>query len=330
MVVRETAAAGVRVLVTGSEGFAGRHVQAALARRGAECVRVDRPGSGAEVEVDLADPDLEPARVWERVGSPVTSIVYMAANITRTSSVDGEARSNLRLIAETPVRLVEEGVRRGACAHIVDCSTFKVFGPQRQVRIVAETHPRRPDPFSYGSAKALGERLLAVAAARTGFTYAVVHPTCIYGPGQHRKNAIPLFLDAALGGEAPVVFGDGSSVRDDVYVGDLADVLVEAALRRSTGSFHAAGERARTIMEVAEACCAAVAAIGGPSGLRPRRMPDQRAKWWLDQVFDLEATRRAFGYEPTPLVEGLAREAAWLRAGAPADTTTAIPTWRVA
>jgi UDP-glucose 4-epimerase len=319
MAIRETRGGGGRVIVTGSQGFVGRHVRAALARRGAACVGVDRPGTGAEIEVDLAAPDFDPAAVWERAGE-ARSIIYMAANITRTSSVDAAARSNLRLIAEAHVRLIEAGSARGLCDHIVDCSTFKIFGPQKQPLIVAGTHPRRPDPYSYGSAKALGERLLAIAAPRAGFTYAMVHPTCIYGPGQHLHNAIPLFLGQALKGEHPVVFGDGTSIRDDVFAPDLADVLIEAALRKATGSFHAAGERARSILEVAEVCCEAVERLGVAKGLKPLLEPGKPPKWWLDQRFDLTATRETFGYEPTPLVEGIMAEAEWIRAGAPRET----------
>src|SRR5690606_32048376 len=160
---------------------------------------------------------------------------------------------------------IEAGVERGLCTHLVDCSTYKIYGPQRQERIVAATHPRRPDPFSYGSAKALGERLVAIASARAGFTYAMVHPTCIYGPRQHLHNAIPMFLKAARAGQHPAVCGDGKSIRDDVNAPDLADVLIEAALQKKTGSFNAHGEKARTSLEVAELCCRAIARLGGRS-----------------------------------------------------------------
>lgn len=319
MTIRKTGADGARVIVTGSQGFVGRHVRAALVQRGAECVGVDRPGTGAEIEVDLADPGFDPAAVWTTAGSAV-AVIYMAANITRTSSVDAAARSNLRLIAEAQVRLIEAGAERGLCSHIVDCSTFKIFGPQQQERIVAKTHPRRPDPFSYGSAKALGERLLAIASSRSGFTYSMVHPTCIYGPGQHLHNAIPLFLKSALAGEHPVVFGDGRSIRDDVYAPDLADVLIEAALQKKVGSFHAHGEKPRTILEVAELCCKAVAKLGGREDLEPRLEPGKPPKWWLDQTFDHAATREAFGFEPTPQLDALVCEAEWIRAGAPKET----------
>lgn len=319
MSIRETRADGARVLVTGSQGFVGRHLRAALSRRGVTCIGVDLPGSGAEIEADLADPNFDPQGVWDAAGK-TTSIIYLAARISRTSSVDGAARLNLRLIAEAPVRLIEEAARRGACTHLVDCSTIKVFGPQRQDAIQAATHPRRPDPFCYGSAKALGERLLAIAAPRAGFTYAAVYPTYVYGPGQHLHNAIPIFLKAALGGEDPLVFGDGASLRDDVLAPDVADVLAEAALQQATGSYFAAGEGARTIFEVAEACCLAVAQLTGRPGPRPRLVPGEPPKWWRNQRFDLTPTRTAFGYDPTPLVRGLAFEAAWLQAGAPGET----------
>ncbi|HEU4536174.1 MAG TPA: NAD(P)-dependent oxidoreductase [Polyangiaceae bacterium] len=319
-VASPTAAAGARVLVTGSAGFVGRHVLAALARRGARALGVDRPGSGAEFEADLADPAFDPAALWARTG-PADAVVYMAANITRTSSVDGPARANVRVIVDAPLRLLEAAPpASGRPPHLAYCSTFKVYGPARQALIHPETHPQRPDPWSYGSAKALAERALAVGAARAGFEYAVVRPTCIYGPGQHGHNAIPLFLTAALGGRAPTLYGDGQSVRDDVFVPDLAELLVEAALRRARGSFNAAGERRRTILEVAELCCEVAEGLGA-ARQRPALDASRPAKWWLDQRFDLGPTRQAFGYEPTSLRGGLEAQARWLREGAePART----------
>jgi UDP-glucose 4-epimerase len=198
----------------------------------------------------------------------------------------------------------------------VYCSTFKLYGPAQQPVIDPESHPQRPEPWSYGSAKALAERLLAIASARAGFTYAIVRPTCIYGPGQHLRNAIPVFLQAAWRGEAPTVFGSGTSVRDDVFVSDLVDILAEVAVRRVCGVMHAGGERARTILEVAQLCCDAVAQADGPKGLHPLCDTSKPPKPWLDQRFDTTSTRRQLGYTPTPIAVGLAAEAAWIRAGA--------------
>ena len=302
-----------RLVVTGSEGFVGKHLRRALALRGVEVLGIDRPGTGAEIELDLAS-ELDAGLLATRVG-PVTGVIYMAATITRGSSIDALARRNLTVIAEAAVRLFEAFHHSSPEGRFVYCSTYKGYGPSPETLIDPERPPQRPDPHSYGSAKVLAERLLAIAAARIGATYAAVRPTCIYGPGQHRENAIPRFLAALWSGERPVVFGTGRDVRDDVLVSDLSYCLAEACLRKATGAFHASGERARTIWEVAEECSKAVESLGGPRGLSPVLDRSRPAKWWLDQRFDLERTRRLLGYQPTPLAIGLRREAEWLRDG---------------
>jgi UDP-glucose 4-epimerase len=308
-----------RIVVSGSEGFVGKHLRRALQCRGCEVIGIDRPGTGAELEFDLGDSGLDLREVARRCGE-VQGVIAMAATITRGSSVDEAARANLRVIADSTVLLFEAVAEACSAAHFVMCSTYKSYGPADAERpIDPQQPPQRPDPHSYGSAKALAERLLAISAARTGGRYAVVRPTCIYGPGQHLHNAIPLFLDAAWKGQAPIVFGDGQAVRDDVFAPDLAFCLAEACLGRAEGAFHAAGERARTILEVARLCCQVVAELGGPAGLEPIIDPRRAPKWWLDQTFDLQRTRDLLGYRPTALADGLRAEALWIRDGASAE-----------
>ncbi|HEY6561572.1 MAG TPA: NAD(P)-dependent oxidoreductase [Polyangiaceae bacterium] len=313
-----------RILVTGSQGFVGRHLRRALSARRCTVIGVDRPGTGSEVELDLATPELDMSSLAARLG-PVSGIIYMAATITRGSSVDGPARSNLRAIADAPVRMLEAWHALHGPTHVVYCSTYKGYGPPERLPIDPQRPPQRPDPHSYGSAKALAERLLDIAARRTGARYAVVRPTCIYGPGQHLHNAIPVFLRSCWQGQNPVIFGSGSELRDDVFAPDLAFCLAEACLQRAEGPFHAAGERGRTIIEVAELCCRAVAELGGPSGIRPVLDASRPPKWWIDQSFDLQRTRNALGYEPTPLLEGLKHEARWIKAQGSAEAFAPEP-----
>jgi UDP-glucose 4-epimerase len=305
----------LRVVVTGSQGFVGKHLRRALEQRGCRVIGIDRAGTGSEIEQDLSAPGFDVKPLADRVGA-VSGIIYMAATITRGSSVDALARSNLRAIADAPVRMMEAWHERHGPTHFVYCSTYKGYGPPERLPIDPLRPPQRPDPHSYGSAKVLAERWLEIAARRIGARYAVVRPTCIYGPGQHLHNAIPTFLRSCRQGQAPRVFGTGKDLRDDVFAPDLAYCLAEACLRRAEGPFHAAGERARTILEVAEACCHAVAETGGPSGLVPVVDSSRPPKWWLDQSFDSRRTFEALGYRPTPLLQGLKSEARWLEAGA--------------
>lgn len=296
----------------------GKHLRRALLARGCEVIGVDRPGTAAELAVDLGSEAFTGRaadELAERAGA-LDGVIYMAATITRGSSVDAAARSNLRAIADAAVDVFEACHARSPNAHYVYCSTYKTYGPGEPGPIDPQRPPQRPDPHSYGCAKSLAERLLAISAQRLGVGYAVVRPTCIYGPGQHTHNAIPTFLRSLLEGRAPVVFGTGRDIRDDVFAPDLAYAMIEACLRRVTGAFHAGGERSRNILDTAEVCCDAVAKLTGNPRLSPVLDPSRPPKWWLDQVFDAQRTRTQLDYVPTPLLDGLIAEARWLQAGA--------------
>ncbi|HLV68952.1 MAG TPA: NAD(P)-dependent oxidoreductase [Polyangiaceae bacterium] len=301
---------GSRVLVIGSQGFVGKALRSLLAERGTNPVGVGAPGTSADFEVDLTLPSYDPEALAERVGA-VEGVIYLAARITRGSCVGAEARRNLTVIADAAVRTFEAFHDRYR-AHFVFCSSIKVYGPSEQP-LGPEVPVLRPEPYSYGSAKALAERLLATSALRSGGQLAVVRPSFIYGPGQRADNAIPIFLSACFAGKAPVVFGHGRELRDDVLVRDVAECLAEACSRRATGVFNATGERSRTLFEVAELCCRAVETVGGPAGLHPVLDPSRPGKAWIDQRFDRTRTDAVLGCRATPLFEGLVEQARWMR-----------------
>ena len=307
-----------RVVVTGSQGFVGRHLRRALEVRGCEVIGVDRPGCGAEVELNLAHPGFDARALADRAGR-VDGLIYLAAAPNRGSSVDAAARSNLRAIATAAVATFEAFAGRREAPHFVYCSTYRVYGAKLGV-IEPGDGPGHPDPYSNGSAKALGERLLRVAAERAGQRFAIVRPSCVYGPGQPPEHAIPRFLSAALEGRKPVVFGSGNEVRDDAFVPDVAYCLAEACLRRATGEFHASGVRSRTILEVAEACCRAVELLGGPS-VSPLLDPKQTPKWWQSQRFSWERSRAELDYTPSLFDEALLCQASWISRGADPDAS---------
>ena len=262
--------------MTGSQGFVGGHLRRALGQRGCEVIGVDVAGRGAEIALDLAAFDAD--ALARRVG-PVAGIIHLAARISRSSSVDAAARANLRAIAEAAPLLGEAWRAAHGPTHLVLCSTLKVYGAQPSP-IAPSASPLRPEPRTYGSAKALAERLVAIAGRRAGFSTTIVRLTYVYGPGQAAHNAIPIFLDACWRGEPPVVFGDGHELRDDVLVTDVADGLAEACLRRVEATLNAGGEGARPLREVAALCCQAVAAAGGPTGLVPRFEIRSRCAPW--------------------------------------------------
>jgi UDP-glucose 4-epimerase len=207
-------------------------------------------------------------------------------------------------MVEAPLSLLR--ALDSAPASFVNMSSVQVYG--RPVALpIDETHPK--DPFTaYGVAKLYAEQVLDIAGTKRGTAVASLRAAFIYGPGQHEANVLPRFIDAVRRGEAPVVFGKGEDVRDDVYVGDVAEALRLAMHCKVRGAFNIASGRPHTIRDVALTVCAL-----GPTGLAPRH--EDKPSNWIDRHYTVDRAREAFGFRAeTPFCDGV--RAMW-NAGAP-------------
>ena len=289
----------MRVVVAGGSGFVGRHVVRRLIGRGHEAFSVSAhapalPEPGERVVLcDLADQDLV-ERAAEAC-SPADAIVWLAASIRKRTSIDQTATEDLRVMVEAPLRFLgKQGVPP---VSFVFASSIQAYGAPRRLP-VDEDHPA--DPFIlYGAAKLCAESYLRIACEARGTPLAALRISFIYGPGQHRGNVIPSFLAAVRSGKPPILHGDGSGVRDDVYVGDVARAIEMAIDRRASGTFNIATARPHTTRDLAEIACR----IAG-GGLRPESRPVESG--WIDRWFTADRAREAFGFEAeTPIEEGM-------------------------
>ena len=104
-----------------------------------------------------------------------------------------------------------------------------VYGEQGQNPI---TEHALPAPVSaYGVLKQTGEMLVAMYGKQCGFSYNSLRIANAYGPGQPTRGqgAIAAFLEAAWLDNSVALYGDGKTVRDYIYIDDLADVILDFA-----------------------------------------------------------------------------------------------------
>lgn len=297
----------MNVAVVGGSGFIGRHVVARLTGMGAQVVTLDRrePPRLLDTErfvaADLSSADQ--AETAARACRAVTEVAWLAAEIRHRTGVDEQSCEDLRVMVEGPLRFL--AALPAAPRALVYASSIQVYGHPRYLP-VDEDHPT--DPITaYGVGKLAAERFLSIACAARGTAMASLRLAFVYGPGQHPENVIPRFISRARNGEPPVVHGDGSEVRDDVYVEDVARAVGLALSLRADGPFNIAGGRPRTLLEVAEAVCALA-----PGALKPRHV-DAPSRW-VDRWFTVERARSSLGFTAsTALEDGL--RAMWLEAG---------------
>ncbi len=148
-------------------------------------------------------------------------------------------------------------------------STDEVYGSLGPDGLFEETTPY--DPSSpYSASKAASDHLAKAWFRTYGLPVVVSNCSNNYGPYHFPEKLIPLVILNALEGKELPVYGDGSNIRDWLYVEDHARALSLIATKGRLGeTYNVGGRNERTNLQVVEAICDALDEM--VPGERPRR-----------------------------------------------------------
>lgn len=155
----------------------------------------------------------------------------------------------VRLLAERKHRVsVVDNLSSGnhalpeACLHVMDIASpelrhvFKEEKPDYVILLASQVGVASSirDPLEdarYGLSKLTAEKYVRMFGLHYGLPFTILRYSNVYGPGQERSKepgVVSRFLQCALNGATPVVYGDGEQTRDFVYVEDVAQANLAA------------------------------------------------------------------------------------------------------
>ena len=287
----------VKCLVLGGGGFIGSHLAEGLVHAGHEVRLFDRPQ-------DFLDPaDLARALPGTEVAFHlISTTVPKNSNDDPVRDIESNVLGTLRLL---------ELCRSHKVRKIVFVSSGgTVYGIPAGTPI-GEAHPTQPIS-SYGIHKLTIEKYLHLNWVLHGLDYCVLRIANAYGERQRTdlaQGAVAVFLERALRGEAIQIWGDGSVVRDYVYVGDIVQAFLKAlAYDGGQKTFNIGSGVGVSLNQLLEEIGALV---GRPLAVEyaPARGFDVPAN-----ILDCSLARRLLGWQArTRLAEGLRRTYEWMR-----------------
>lgn len=313
-----------RVVVTGGAGFIGSHLVDALATKCGELVVLDDLSVGKLSNIahhtrmrnfEFVRADVCDLESLKTVFQPGDVVFHLAVECLRVALFDPMRVHRVNATGSLNVCIAahENGVER-----LIYVSSSEVYGTA-ETAPMDETHPLRPTT-TYGADKAAGE-LTSLAFWRTyGFPVIVVRPFNAYGPREHvdgpSGEVIPRFVDRAMSGQRPIIFGDGTQTRDFTWVVDTARGILEAAqcdeligqeVNIARGEEVSINDIARLVIDAT-----------GQSNMEPEYRPAREG----DVVRHLAGTRKSrelFGFEATVSIEqGINNYVRWVKATADA------------
>jgi UDP-glucose 4-epimerase len=301
-----------RALVVGGLGFLGSHVVAALVSCGVRVTTYSRRPVASRPRdfVALTGDILERDRLRKAMEGADYVFHFAWTTVPQTSNENPEWDVQSNVVGS--LALLETCCDAGVRRVIFASSGGTVYGGTSR-ELWKESSPTEPI-CSYGITKLAVEKYLALYRRTRGLDYRVLRISNAYGEGQRvdrPQGLIAVALEKAAAGEAIEVWGDGSVIRDYVYVGDIAECCVKACVsdvdEYSPRTFNVSTGVGHSVREV-------IAAIERVSGRHVNTTYGTSRSCDADRVVlsNRLALERLDWAPRTTLVEGLARTWNWV------------------
>ncbi len=315
----------MRILITGGAGFIGSHIAAAYVRDGHEVAVLDNFRTGSKRNLPAAATlfagDISQAGDVElafRQFQPEVVSHHAAQLDVRHSLEDPAHDAATNVLGGLNVLL--QAARCGAQRFIFASSGGAIYGNTGRMPADEATPVQPLSP--YGLTKWTFESYLHIWRQVHGITPVILRYANVYGPRQSAEGeagVIAIFSRRLLRGCPCVIYGDGSSTRDYVYVGDVVRANQLALTLADGGTFNVGTGRETSIRTVFDTVRDTVDRLLGRGEERPR-LPEHapaRAGEVYRSALDNRRAGEILGWSPqTSFEAGVAQTVEWLQRSA--------------
>lgn len=304
-----------RILVIGC-GFIGSNVVEQLAATGRPPAVLTRSAPAAEVAAKIAPGDLivgdatDPETV-DRALEGVEHVIFSAGGLLPAASEeDPEEDARLTL---GPVRTVLERLRERPGVGLTYLSSGgTVYGEPKTIP-VPEDAPT--EAFgAYGRLHLECEREVLAAGREHDLPARILRCATVYGEHQRPgrgQGAVVTFLDRIERGEPIDLYGGGATIRDYVYVGDVARAAIGLIGQGGPAVINVGSGTGTSLLELLQMV---EREVGREAQVRRH---DPRGFEVHQIVLDTTLLHQIVELDVTPLPTGIARTHRWLKAERP-------------
>jgi UDP-glucose 4-epimerase len=296
----------MRILVTGGAGFIASHVVDAYVGLGHEVAVVDNLSRGSRANLNpratFLPGDIRDRAFVSRVFSDFRPEVvnHHAAQMEVCRGVrEPVFDASVNILGS--LNLLEEAVANQTQRFIYISTAGAAYGEPLHVPVPEDAPIQALSP--YGISKHTVEHYLYTFSRLYGLPYVVLRYANVYGPRQSSKGeagVIAIFAEQLLAGIQPVIFGDGSKVRDYIFVEDIVRANLLALNAGQGEIFNIASGIPSTDQQIFDL----VRDLLGEYAVRAKYLPRRAGE--VERIYlDIGKAQRLLGWAPTtPLADG--------------------------
>jgi len=233
----------MRVMISGSTGFIGKHLVSELASdHELICLARNRDSlSAPSGRVEVVECDFSKGVDTAILPSCVDVIIHLAQAI---GSFPGKARDLFAINSSSTLWLIDYARRAGA-SYFIHASSGNVYAQGQDA--LREDSPCRPRDF-YGLTKYVSEEILRFFSPYLNIC--ILRFFVPYGPGQANRM-IPNIISSVRDGRPIVLTNGGEPLVNPIYVSDVIRVIEQAMRLEGFHILNVAGPQVVSIKEIA-------------------------------------------------------------------------------
>jgi len=267
----------MNIILTGASGFIGSNLLKRLSKENYTIITIDKNLNDSS---KLSDDQY----YLIHAGSYILDTCRNALYNSRKSITDNILQS-YDLIKELKEKIC------GICY----VSTIDVYGIP-QILPITENHPLNPTN-AYAISKLATEFYINIECKDIPVT--ILRLGHVYGPNDPHPKVLQSFITSINNNKSPIIYGDGSDLRDYVHIHDVINAILKIIERKIPGIFNLASEQSFSIKELAEIV------------ISHKNIPiiyNERLQQKTNYIFDISKFRNTFNYKTSILIEDGIRE----------------------
>lgn len=241
----------MKVLITGSNGFIGRHVCRYLKKAGFYVIGLGRRTSSLTEADEYICCDLSTehtGRILQKTKtSTVDAVIHLAADMRKEPYAAEVVSANC-----TGTQRLLELCEEHNIPAFIQLSSLPVIGKPMQ-HPITEEHPLAP-PTVYHVTKRTQELLANYAWYTFGLRTVSFRISSPVGIGMNPKTILPVFLNQAISGKDIMIYGQGTRKQTYIHVADIAHAIHKAILSNVQGVYNLSSENIFSNYELAAEC----------------------------------------------------------------------------
>ena len=295
----------MRVLITGINGFVGKHLSEYLRNKGFEIIGLDIT-AGTDLQGDISDRNF----VFNVLAKQNFDAVIHLAALADIKKTTEDPYSTYTVNCFGTLNLLEVASRKNV-ERFLYASSANVYGVPAD-RPATEATPFNPRlPYDYS--KVVSETLVRSYSIHKKLKISITRSWLLFGEWEPQTRAVPRFVRACLAGQKIPLYNSGQDVTDPTYArnyGRVAELILtkEGAVGES---FNVGSGSKMSIREMAERIKKITNSTSELELLPPRTEFEKDPQISYPSI---EKLRKILGFEPiVGFEEGVARVVSWIK-----------------